>query len=507
MSALIAGVFSLAISASASDLEEKAGKYVTEQFGRVGRTPPQVDPKLSAAARSLAKKALERGAAEAVKMSSVSEAVSKAEGSDPSPRAFVVRASPPEHALESFFKRTDLNRDAASRMGIGAALANGSGAIVALLSVQKAELKPFPRFFAKPRSADLCGKLLSPLTTPKVFVTQPNGEVERVLPFKDSADGFCARIRFSRRGHYSVEVVGQSDRGPEVTSLFRVAVGSSEQFEESARFSEPRSPAEARTAILARINGMRAADSLPPLDADPALDRVAQSYSERMAAENFFSHVTPDGLDLKTRLQKAGYAYQRAGENLGLAAGAIAAQWSIEQSPGHRRNLLDRNFSRVGIGIAFAKGEHPQALVTEILAKPPAQSRDPVEEAYRSLAQKRADLHLPALKRNEVLEHLALDHVQRALELGQPKTELPGDSLQERIFSSLLDVSRTSVEFFVSDSPAQVATSKSLADRRNDLVGIGAIRNDASSHGRGKYWVLVIYAAGRESASQHRDVR
>ncbi len=507
MSALIAGLFSLAISASASDLEEKAGKYVTEQFGRVGRTAPQVDPKLSSAARSLAKKALERGAAEAVKMSSVSEAVSKAEGSDPSPRAFVVRASPPEHALESFLKRTDLNQDAASRMGIGAALANGKGAIVALLSVQKAELKPFPRSFAKPRSADLCGKLLSPLTTPKVFVTQPNGEVERVLPFKDSADGFCARIRFPKRGHYSVEVVGQSNRGPEVASLFSVAVGSSEQLEESARFSEPTSPAEARTAILARINGMRAADGSPPLDGDPALDRVAQSYSERMAAENFFSHVTPDGLDLKTRLNKAGYAYQRAGENLGLAAGPIAAQWSIEQSPGHRRNLLDRNFSRIGIGIAFSKREHPQALVTEILAKPPGQGRrDPVEEAYRSVEQKRADLHLPALKRNEVLEQLALDHVQRALELGQPKTELPGDSLQERIFSSLVDVSRTSVEFFVSDSPAQVANSKSLADRKNDLVGIGAIRNDASSYGRGKYWVLVIYAAGRESASRHRDV-
>jgi uncharacterized protein YkwD len=252
---------------------------------------------------------------------------------------------------------------------------------------------------------------------------------------------------------------------------------------------------------------MRAADRLRPLDADPALDQLAQSYSERMAADNFFAHVSPDGLDLKTRLNKAGYAYQRAGENLGLAAGPIAAEWSIEQSPGHRRNLLDPNFTRIGIGVAFSKREHPQALVTEILAKPPVQGRDPVEEAYRSVEQKRADLHLPALKRNEVLEQIALEQVHRAVELGQPKPDLPGDSLQERIFSSLEDVSRTSVEFFVSDSPAQVANSKNLADRKNDLVGIGAIRNDASSKGRGKYWVLVIYAAGRESASRHRDVR
>src|SRR5260370_39181601 len=187
-----------------------------------------------------------------------------------------------------------------------------------------------------------------------------------------------------------------------------------------------------------------------------------------MATETFFSYVSPDGLDRKTRLNKGRYAYQRAGENLGLAAGPIAAEWSIEQSPGHRRNLLDPNFSRIGIGVAFSKREHPQALVTEILAKPPAQGRDPVEETYRSVQQKRADLHLPALKRNEVLEQLALEHVHRALELGQPKPELPGDSLQEQIFSSLHDVSRTSVEFFVSDSPPHMPTPNNLTDRNND---------------------------------------
>jgi uncharacterized protein YkwD len=497
VSALIAGLFSLAISASASDFEEKAGKYVIEQFGRLGRTAPLLDARLSAAARTLARKALERSAADAVKMSSVNDAVSKAEGSDPSPRAFVVRASPPERALESFLKRTDLNEEAASRMGIGAALANGSGAIVALLSVQKAELKPFPRSFAKASSADLCGKLLGALATPKVFVTQPNGQVERVSLFKDSADGFCARVGFSTRGRYWVEVVGKGDRGPEVASLFSVAVGSSEQLEESARFAEPRSPGDAKTAILARINAMRAADRVPPLEADPALDRVAQSYSERMAAENFFAHVTPDGLDLKARLNKAGYVYRRAGENLGFAAGPMAAQSSIEQSPGHRRNLLDRDFSRVGIGIAFSKRQHAQALVTEILAMPPGHGPDPVEEAYRLVERKRAELKLPALQRNQVLEQIASDHLQRALELGQPRTELPGTSVQDRVFSSLQDVSRTSVELFVSDSPARVANSKNLADGKNDLVGIGAIRNNASSFGRGKYWVLVIYAAER----------
>jgi len=505
--AVAAGLLSLALCTSPSDLENRAARFVGDQFGRIGRNAPQLDPQLSAAARILAQRALEIGAAEAAKMSSVSEAVSRAEGSDPHPRAFVVRGSPPDQALATFLKRTDLNQDAASRMGIGAQIANNSAAIVALLSIQKAELKPFPRSLAKPRSHELCGKLLLPLQAPKVFVTQPNGQVERVALAQDGPDGFCARIGFPVRGRYSVEVIGQGERGPEVASLFRVAVGPPASLEASTPMLEPKTPAEAKRAILARINSLRSADHLSPLESDPILERVAQGYSERMASENFFAHVSPDGLDLKSRLNKAGYAYQVAGENLGLAAGALAAELSIEQSPGHRRNLLDPKFSRIGIGLATSAREPANALVTEILAQPAsAPGADSLEQAYRALEKKRAELHLPPLKRDEDLRQIATEHAQRAVELGQPKAELPGSSLQERL-SSLDDVSRTSVEFFVADSPAQVANSQSLSDPRHDRFGIGAVRSDSSKFGRGKYWVVVIYAAARDHPSHSRARR
>src|SRR5262249_17913167 len=102
----------------------------------------------------------------------------------------------------TFLKRTDLNQDAASRMGIGAQIANNSAAIVALLSIQKAELKPFPRSLAKPRSHELCGKLLLPLQAPKVFVTQPNGQVERVAPAPGGPGRLLGGDWFPRRGPF-----------------------------------------------------------------------------------------------------------------------------------------------------------------------------------------------------------------------------------------------------------------------------------------------------------------
>ncbi len=104
---------------------------------------------------------------------------------------------------------------------------------------------------------------------------------------------------------------------------------------------------------------------------DAELSVAGPSGARRVAAQNFFAHVAPDGSDLRKRLQSAGYGYQLAAENLGLAAGALAAHFSIEQSPGHLRNLIDGRHARLGVGVAYQKLDgQPQAVVTEILAQP-----------------------------------------------------------------------------------------------------------------------------------------
>jgi len=482
-------------------VENRAAQYILQEFERVGRNAPQEDPALSQAARALAKEAVQMGAAQAAEMSAINDAISNADAFDPSPRAFILRSSSPSRALESFLKRRDLNQEPATRMGVGTSIIGDETAIVALLVQRRVELKPFHRAFPRSgSSANLCGDLLPPLRSASIFVTRPEGTVDKIRLSRDKEASFCAPIGFASDGRYWVEVIGRGVQGPEVAALFSVQVGHRGGKASRISISEPKTVEEARNTLLNRINSMRALHGIAPLQDNPTLDAVAQAYSERMAKENFFAHVGPDGSELKTRLARENYAYAAAGENLGLAAGPVAAHLSIEQSPGHRRNLLDSRFVATGIGIAYGRrsGER-EAIVTEVFAKPsPPRTGDPIAEAYRSVDRKRIDLQLPALRRNRILEQLALSHAQRALDLDQPKTDLEGSPpLQDQIFAAVHEVSSASVEFLVSDDPTLVSGSKNLADRNNDLIGIGAIRGDSSRYGKGRYWLVVIYAASR----------
>jgi uncharacterized protein YkwD len=370
--------FSIAALAP-SDLEVRAAQHVTKEFERVGRRAPAQDASLARAARVLARKALSSSATEAVEMASVSEAMADAEGYDPGPQATIVRGSPLDHALASFLGRTDFNLEPASRMGVAAAVKGEQAAIVALLAQRRAELKRFPRTVAKKgTSADLCGELVPPLHSASAYVTQPTGKVEKVPLSLERGSEFCARIEFPSVGRYWLEVIGQGRQGPEVAALFPVDVGGSIRQDSPNRQAEPSNLGDAKRAIVERINAVRKIYGVAPLEPDPTLNAVAQAYAERMGKENFFAHAGPDGSDLRARLEGAGYRYGAAAENLGLAGGPIAAHFSIERSPGHRRNLIEGAFTHVGVGVALVnRSGRAQALVTEVFARPasPAQQR------------------------------------------------------------------------------------------------------------------------------------
>jgi uncharacterized protein YkwD len=424
-----------------ASLEQQASLYVLREFERVGRRAPQADPALGAAARRLAQEALRDSPSGAVELLALTEAVSDAGGADPSPRSYVVRAWEREHALWTLQGRKDLNQEPTSHMGVGAAVDGARAAIVVLLADRKATLQRFPRTLEKAGTTQsLCGELLPPLRQPELYVTQPDGRVERFPLTREAGSSFCSRLVFPAVGRYTVELIGRSERGPEVAALFLVDAGGRQRGQREHQV-EPTTVDEARQALLARINALRHAHGLQPLQLDDALGAVAQAYSERMAREGFFAHVAPDGSDLRRRLTEAGISYRTAGENLGLASGPLAAHFGIEHSPGHRSNLLGPHFTRAGIGVAFQKVDgRDQALVTEILstgAPLAAPEVDPLTEAYRTLSSHRAARGLPPLQRNPVLEQIALDHARRALALDQPRVQLSGSKVHDRVFQAL----------------------------------------------------------------------
>lgn len=499
-----------AAPASVSEVEARVSQHLRQAFERIGRSAPQLDPALSAAARALAVDALASNApaAASAEPERVTDAMSRAGAWDAQPKVWIIRAAPLEEGLLAFQRRTDLGIDPASHAGLAVVGEPDHGVIALVLADRKSELRPFPRRLRLPGTHELCGELWPPLAQADVFVTVPAGRVEKTR-VRTVSRGFCAEIGFSAPGRYAVEVLGTGPSGPEVAALFSVEVGeltpsaekSSGAFSRAAGQTpapEPATVAESRAALLARINALRTANGAPSLTADQRLDAIAQAYAERMALGHFFAHVAPEGDSLSERLRAAGYAFTANGENLGRAGtGPLAAHASVEESPGHRRNLLLPGFVKLGVGVAVETyGGRNETLVVEVLATPDTRSIDPVGDAYRRIAEQRAALGLPVLARSPQLEAVAAEQARIALDAEDPHTErlLAPERLHARVSESLRGVESTSAELFVAEDLSQLPGTRGVADSRKNLVGVGAVPAGPGPGGAERYWVVVIYA-------------
>jgi uncharacterized protein YkwD len=116
------------------------------------------------------------------------------------------------------------------------------------------------------------------------------------------------------------------------------------------------SPAMLRE-MLAAHNARRAEAGLAPLETDSTLEDVALTRALDMATRNYFNHVSPEGVMAFDLLDATGYVSYTAGENIALnsysdASSVNAAMNSFMNSTTHRANILNRDFSRVGIAVA-----------------------------------------------------------------------------------------------------------------------------------------------------------
>ncbi len=119
-------------------------------------------------------------------------------------------------------------------------------------------------------------------------------------------------------------------------------------------------------------NEQRVLGGLEPLRHVTAIDGIARAHSEDMAARNYFSHDTLEGLDPTARGERAGYGCTKnygtyythgLGENIFQYNGiprcdnaSTVARYTVSewmQSPGHRANIMDQSYDELGVGVAF----------------------------------------------------------------------------------------------------------------------------------------------------------
>src|SRR3990167_8886510 len=108
---------------------------------------------------------------------------------------------------------------------------------------------------------------------------------------------------------------------------------------------------ESERTMFTLVNEERVKFGTKPLVWSENLAKVGRNHSKDMFARGYFSHFSPEGKDLGDRLDEAGIEYVAAGENLALAPTVSRAHSGLMNSPGHRRNILDPSFGKIGIGV------------------------------------------------------------------------------------------------------------------------------------------------------------
>lgn len=104
-------------------------------------------------------------------------------------------------------------------------------------------------------------------------------------------------------------------------------------------------------------NRNRRARGIAPLGSGGPLNRAARLHARNMARHGFFDHTDPQGRGPAERVAifDGGGRFAFVGENIGAgyrSAAAACAGWM--NSDGHRRNILDSDYTHIGGG--FARG-------------------------------------------------------------------------------------------------------------------------------------------------------
>lgn len=99
------------------------------------------------------------------------------------------------------------------------------------------------------------------------------------------------------------------------------------------------------------VNKERTSRGVSALSFDAAITEVARGKSRDMFERRYFSHYDPDGKNAADRMNEARINYTLVGENLAYAPDLASAHQGLMGSEGHRTNILEGRFHRIGIGV------------------------------------------------------------------------------------------------------------------------------------------------------------
>jgi uncharacterized protein YkwD len=138
-------------------------------------------------------------------------------------------------------------------------------------------------------------------------------------------------------------------------------------------------PESTTTALLGEsvrclLNERRLSAGLKPLGRQPKLLRAAGSHGKDMIRHHFVSHLGSNGSSPLSRVRRTGFlqgaSFFAVGEDMAWGESSAVVPINVVtawmDSSIHRRNILDKRFTRVGIGVLRGdptiKGDRGDAL-------------------------------------------------------------------------------------------------------------------------------------------------
>ncbi len=107
--------------------------------------------------------------------------------------------------------------------------------------------------------------------------------------------------------------------------------------------------------MLEMVNRERVSRGLRELVIDEKARAVARKHGVDMFENGYFAHTNLEGKSSVDRMKDGEVEFSMAGENLAFAQDLLSAHTGLMESPGHRENILNPFFRRVGIGVVIGE--------------------------------------------------------------------------------------------------------------------------------------------------------
>ena len=142
-------------------------------------------------------------------------------------------------------------------------------------------------------------------------------------------------------------------------ALVAVAVAVTALVGGAAVSAGPAGATSVEDVFTSKMNQARAARGIPKLTTRSGLVTVARNWAATMAGQSKLYH--------NPQLTSAVNNWRYVGENVGYGPDALTVHVAFMNSPGHRANILDRDYTEVGVGAVVRNG---RVWVAEVFRRP-----------------------------------------------------------------------------------------------------------------------------------------